>query len=60
MTSNAKTNSDPTATVRGCDKLSKSLGLVRGKGTFNGAAYWKRPNSNAIITRNRLLELAGY
>lgn len=40
--------------------LAKSLGLMRGKGTYNGSAYWVRPGSSAIITPERVLELAGY
>lgn len=41
-------------------KLAKELGLVRGKGTYNGQPFWTRPKSTAIITPNRVLELAGY
>jgi hypothetical protein len=39
-------------------KLAKELGLARGKGTYNGAAYWLRDGK--IVTGNRVLELAGY
>ena len=46
-------------TLREADKIAKTLGLVRGKGTYNGAAFWVRPGSSAIITRERLAELAG-
>ena len=46
-------------TLREANKIAASLGLIRGAGTYNGAAYWKRPGSNAIITRERLAELAG-
>lgn len=41
-------------------QLARTLGLVKGKGTYNGAAYWKREGSNAIITADRVMELAGY
>ena len=47
------------ATLREADKIAKGLGLVRGKGTYNGAAFWVRPGYPAIITRTRLAELAG-
>lgn len=39
--------------------LAKQLGLVRGKGTYNGQKFWVRPGSNAIITASRVLEIAG-
>ena len=45
-------------TVREADKIAKALGLVRGKGTYNGAAYWK-DSLGRIVTRDRLAELAG-
>jgi len=45
-------------TVREANKIAKSLGLVRGKGTYNGDAYWKNALGQ-IITRDRLAELAG-
>lgn len=41
-------------------KLAKELGLKKARGTYNGAAYWKREGSDAIITASRVLELAGY
>jgi len=41
-------------------KLAKELGLVVGKGTYNGQKFWVRPGSNAIITADRVRELAGY
>lgn len=44
---------------RTTSKIARDLGLVRGKGTYNGAPFWTRPNSNAIITLDRLEELAG-
>lgn len=40
--------------------LAKTLGLIRGKGTYNGQPFWVRPGSSAIITAERVLELAGY
>ena len=46
-------------TLREANKIAHRLGLVRGKGKCNGAAYWVRPGNNAIITRARLAELAG-
>lgn len=46
-------------TLRAAEKIAKSLGLVRGKGTYNGEAFWTRPGQSAIITRARLAELAG-
>lgn len=39
-------------------KLAKELSLARGKGTYNGAAYWLRDGK--IVTASRVLELAGY
>lgn len=45
--------------LRNANRIAKSMGLVRGKGTYNGDAFWTRPGSNAIITRRRLAELAG-
>lgn len=44
--------------IREANKIAKSLGLVRGKGTYNGAAYWKNANGQ-IVTLDRLAELAG-
>lgn len=46
-------------TLREANKIAKALGLVRGKGTYNGEAFWVRPGNPAIITRARLAELAG-
>lgn len=46
-------------TLREADKIAHGLGLVRGTGTYNGAAYWVRPGNPAIVTRARLAELAG-
>ncbi|MBK8667757.1 MAG: hypothetical protein IPN21_18185 [Burkholderiales bacterium] len=45
-------------TIREANKIAASLGLVRGKGTYNGAAYWKNAIGQ-IVTRERLAELAG-
>lgn len=39
-------------------QIAKELGLTRGKGTYNGAAYWLRDGK--IVTASRVLELAGY
>ena len=47
------------ATLKEADKIAKSLGLVRGAGKYNGEAFWVRPGNPAIITRNRLADLAG-
>lgn len=44
--------------IRAANKIAKELGLVRGKGTYNGAAYWQSANGQ-IVTRERLAELAG-
>lgn len=46
-------------TLREANKIAKSLGLNRGKGTYNGAAYWLNDRGQ-IVTRERLAELAGY
>ena len=46
-------------TLREASSIARKLGLVRGAGTYNGGAYWKRPGSTAIITRERLAEMAG-
>lgn len=48
----------PIPTAREADKIAKALGLVRGRGTYNGAAYWKDAHGR-IVTRDRLAELAG-
>lgn len=41
-----------------CTSIAKRLGLTRGKGTYNGGAYWKRHGSNAIISRADLEQIA--
>jgi len=46
-------------TLKQADKIARTLGLVRGKGTYNGAVFWVKPGSSEIITRHRLAELAG-
>lgn len=48
----------PIPTLREANKIAKALGFTRGKGTYNGAAYWKDANGQ-IVTRDRLAELAG-
>lgn len=50
---------NPIKTIREANKIAKELGLTRGKGTYNGGAYWKTANGQ-IVTRDRLAELAGY
>lgn len=47
-------------TAKQISKMAKNLGLVRGSGTYNGAAFWVKPGSDAIITASRVLELSGY
>ena len=39
-------------------KLAKDMGLIVGRGTYNGAKFWTRPGSNAIITANDVIERA--
>jgi len=46
-------------TLKQANELAKKLGFMRGRGTYNGDAYWLRPGNPAIITRNRLAALAG-
>lgn len=41
----------------GTDRLARKLGLIVGKGKYNGQCYWVRPGSSAIITAERVLEL---
>lgn len=52
------THMNTIKTLREANKIAAGLGLVRGKGTYNGAAYWKNANGQ-IVTRERLAELAG-
>lgn len=47
------------STVREANKIATRLGLVRGKGLYNGEVFWLRPGSSAIVTRARLAEMAG-
>jgi hypothetical protein len=44
-------------TLKQADRIARQLGLVRGRGTYNGAAFWVRPGHPAIITRARLVEI---
>lgn len=47
-------------TLRDADRTARRMGLKRGRGTYNGVPYWVHPDRpHAIITRNRLAELAG-
>lgn len=55
---NTMTQTHPIRTLREANKIAKELGLTRGAGTYNGAAYWKNA-SGQIVTRDRLAELAG-
>lgn len=47
-------------TIKQLTKEAKQFGIVRGKGTYNGGAYWKWRCDNAIITYDRILEILGY
>jgi len=51
-------NREPT--IANLTQQAKKLGIVRGKGTYNGGAFWRYENTQAIITRDRLLEILGY
>ncbi len=55
---NIMTQTHPIRTIREANKIAAELGLTRGKGTYNGAAYWKN-SAGQIVTRDRLAELAG-
>jgi hypothetical protein len=44
-------------TLKQADRIARQLGLVRGRGTYNGAAFWVRPGRPAIITRACLVEI---
>lgn len=46
-------------TLREAAQIAKRLGLVRGKGKYNGDSFWTRPGERAIITRRQLAEMAG-
>jgi hypothetical protein len=58
MTAQNNSRTHAISTVREADKIAKSLGLSRGKGTYNGAPYWTN-DAGQIVTRDRLAELAG-
>jgi hypothetical protein len=47
-------------TIANLTQQAKKLGIVRAKGTYNGGAFWRYEGAQAIITRNRLLEILGY
>lgn len=47
-------------TIKQLTSTAKSIGIVRGKGTYNGAAYWRYVEMETIITRKRLIEILGY
>jgi hypothetical protein len=47
-------------TIKQLTAAAKSIGIVRGKGTYNGAAYWRYAESKTIITRQHLMEILGY
>lgn len=44
--------------IRAAEKIARRLGLIRGAGKYNGQIFWVRPGTSAIITRERLAELA--
>jgi hypothetical protein len=48
----------PTITLKEAAMIAKQFGLVKGKGTYNGAPFWIRPGQSAIITREQLAEMA--
>lgn len=43
--------------MKQCSAAAKKLGLVRGKGTYNGGAYWMHKNG-LLVSRNRLERMA--
>ncbi len=45
-------------TLKQADRIARALGLVRGRGLYNGDVFWIRPGHPAIVTRARLAELA--
>ena len=45
-------------TLKEANKIAKELGLKKGSGEYNGAAYWVN-GLGQIVTRHRLAELAG-
>lgn len=54
------TNIPQEPTLRQLDKEARSLGIKRATGSYNNGPYWTRDDDNAIITRDRLLEILGY
>jgi hypothetical protein len=51
-------NREPT--IKSLTEQAKKLGIVRARGTYNGAPFWRYRGMETIITRNRLLEILGY
>jgi len=51
-------NREPT--IKSLTEQAKKLGIVRARGTYNGAPFWRFRGMETIITRNRLLEILGY
>lgn len=41
-------------------KLAREMGLILGKGLYNGQPYWIRAGSTVIITPMRVMQMAGY
>ena len=39
------------------NQYAKSIGLLRGRGLYNGSAYWVRPVTFAIVTLTELKAL---
>lgn len=54
---NSMNQTHPIRTQREANKIAKELGLTRGKGTYNGASFWKN-DVGQIVTRDRLAEIA--
>jgi hypothetical protein len=50
-------NEETIMTLKQADHIARQFGLVRGRGTYNGAAFWVRPGHPAIITLARLVEI---
>ena len=53
-----KLNREPT--IKSLTEQAKKLGIVRARGTYNGAPFWRYRGMETIITRNRLLEILGF
>lgn len=49
-----------TPTIKRLTEEAKKFGIVRAKGSYNGAAFWKKEGVNAIITKTQLMEILGY